>query len=140
MAEVIVFPDIEPVIVAYLNAQYSTYSVDATAGTKVPLANSTVTPAMFTRVIRTGGSVTDRVIDRVQLTIDSYGDTEEDAAVLAQKNRAFMLAIDQFTHGGVTYQFYDPQEFAAPGNLPDPDSGQERYTETLSVGVRGKAL
>lgn len=141
MTEVIVFPDAEAIIAAYLNQQYALRSITNTsAGTKAPLSNSTVAGKKFTRVTRTGGSVVDRVIDRVQITLDSYGATETEAFELARLNRGLMYAIDRVTVAATTYQFYEPQEFAGPGNLPDPDTGQERYTETFSVGVRGTAL
>lgn len=134
MSEVIVFPDVEAVVVSYLNAAYVARSETARASTKVPATR----PTKFVRVIRTGGPA-DFVIDRAQLTIEAWANKATDAMALMQLTRGLLHAIDQVTYSGRTYQFYTPQEFSGPANLPDPDSSQERYTETFSVGVRGTA-
>jgi hypothetical protein len=135
MPEVIVFPDVEAVVVSYLNTQFAARSETARASTKVPAPR----PAKFVRVLRTGGS-SSLVEDRAQLTIEAWATTAVAANALMQLTRGLMHAIDQVTYLTVTYQFYRPQEFSGPANRPDPDSGMERYTETFSVGVRGTAV
>ena len=135
MVEVIVYPDVEAVVVSYLNAEFVSRSESARASTKVPNPR----PTKFLRVQRTGG-VGDFVVDRAQLTIEAWANKATDAIALMQLVRGLMHAIDQVTYSGSTYQFYAPQEFSGPANLPDPDSEQERYTETFSVGVRGSAI
>lgn len=135
MREVIVFPDVEAIVVSYLNAEFTARAETARAGTKVPATR----PAKFVRVLRTGGS-SSLVEDRAQLTIEAWATTAVAANALMQLTRGLMHAIDQVTYSGSTYQFYRPQEFSGPSNRPDPDSDMERYTETFSVGVRGTAL
>lgn len=135
MPEVIVFPDVEALVVSYLNTAFTARSETARASTKVPATR----PTKFVRVIRTGGPSSELVIDRAQLTIEAWANKATDAIALMQLTRGLMHAIDQVTYSSRTYQFYKPQEFSGPANLPDPDSGQERYTETFSVGVRGTA-
>lgn len=135
MSEVIVFPDVEALIVSYLNAEFALRSETARASTKVPKDR----PSKFVRVLRTGGT-SELVIDRAQITLEAWADKAVDAVALMQLTRGLMHAIDQVTYQGSTYQFYSPQEFSGPANLPDPDSVQERYTETFSVGVRGTAV
>lgn len=138
MAEVIVAPDVETLIVQYLTGRYAAIPAYATikAYTKVPATR----PALFQRVLRTGGVRRQIVIDNAQITLESWGNDAIAAVNLAQLTRGLMFAIDRVTYAGSTYQFYEPQEFSGPANLPDPDSDQERYTQTFSVGVRGSAL
>lgn len=135
MPEVIVFPDVEAIVISYLNAAFTARSETARASTKVPAPR----PTKFVRVLRTGGSST-LVEDRAQLTIEAWATTAVAANALMQLTRGLMHAIDQVTVSNVTYQFYRPLEFSGPANRPDPDSGMERYTETFSVGVRGYAV
>lgn len=135
MPEVIVFPDVEAIVISYLNAEFVSRSETARASTKVPNPR----PTKFVRVLRTGGPSEHLVIDRAQLTLEAWADKATAAIALMQLVRGIMRSIDQVTYDGATYQFYAPQEFSGPANLPDPDSSQERYTETFSVGVRGTA-
>lgn len=135
VAEVIVGPDVEAIVVSYLNAELEARDNVARFATKVPATK----PAVFGRVLRTGG-VRDFVIDRPQLTVEAWAKKAVDAIALMQLTRGLMHAIDQVTYQSVTYQFYRPEEFSGPANLPDPDSGWERYTETFSVGVRATAI
>jgi len=137
MPEVVVAPDSETLVVQYLTAELAARSPWTTtkAYTKVPATR----PASFVRVLRTGGT-RDRFIDRPTLTLESWATSAITASSLAEMVRGLMFAIDQVTYSARTYQFYDPQEFSGPANLPDPDSGMERYTETFSVGVRATAV
>lgn len=137
MTELLVAPDVETLVVQYLNAELATRSPWTTteAYTKVPMNR----PAAFVRILRTGGTRT-RFIDTATLALESWADDAITASNLAQTVRALMFNIDRVTYDSVTYQFYAPQEFAGPANLPDPDSVMERYTETFSVGVRATAV
>lgn len=133
--QVIVFPDIEPIIVSYLNAQLTAFSESARASTK------TTNAAKFVTVRRTGGNAV-FVIDNARLTFEAWATTETVAANLAQLVRGIILAVDQITHSGTTYQTYEPQELAAPANNPDPDAAATyaRYTWTVQLGIRGTAI
>lgn len=137
MPEVLVAPDAETLIVQYLTGELATRApyTQVKAYTNVPNPR----PAMWVRVLRTGGT-RDFIIDRPSITLEAWAETGVAAMSLMQLVRGLMHAIDQVTYGGATHQFYDPEEFSGPANLPDPESGQERYTETFSVGVRATAL
>jgi hypothetical protein len=137
MVEILVAPDTETLIVKYLTAQLAARSPWTTtkAYTKVPKTR----PAQFVRVLRTGGTRTP-FIDTPTLAVESWAGDGMTASNLAQMVRALLFAIDRVTYNSTTYQFYAPQEFSGPANLPDPDSDQERYTETFSVGVRATAV
>lgn len=136
MNEVIVFPDAESLFIQYLNAAYMTYAAYTSPALEAYSLVPAVRPSRFTRVIRTGGVRDTLVSDRVTLTIESWSDDAIEAAEIAQLNRGLAFAIDQ--SGGV--QWYAPQEFAGPARLPDPDSAQFRYTQSISLGVRGSAV
>lgn len=138
--EVIIFPDVETLLVQHFNTQFgilaSYTSPTLEAYTVVPATR----PSRFVLVRRTGGTASSRVVDTPTVTVESWSDDPIEAAAIAALVRGIFHAIDTVTYNTVTYQFYRPQEFAGPANLPDPDSAQERYTQTLSVGVRGAAL
>lgn len=133
--EVIEFPDTEGLLISYLNIAYA---ADAT----FPAVRASVTvpatrPDEFTRIYRVGGSTPSPVVERVTLIVDCYALKSVRASALIRRTLAYLLALE--TAGGV--QFYDPQIFAGPANLPDPNvSTQSRYTATVSVGVRGTAI
>jgi len=133
--EAIEFPDVEALVVTYLNGRYvadDTFSA-VSAGATIPATR----PNAFTRIYRIGGSVSSVVVERVTLVVDCYATKSVTASALIRRTLAYLLALD--TVSGV--QFYDPQVFAGPSNLPDPNVGtQSRYTATVSVGVRGTAL
>jgi hypothetical protein len=137
MVEILVAPDTETLIVRYLTAQLASRSPWTTTQvhTKVPKTR----PTQFVRVLRTGGTRS-QFIDTATLVIESWAGDGITASNLAQMVRGLLFALDQVTYNSVTYQFYAPQEFSGPANLPDPDSDQERYTETFSVGVRATAV
>lgn len=138
--EVIVFPDAETLIVRYLNTAFLSYggytSPLLKAYTKVPKTR----PDRFVKILRVGGTQKSLVQDTPTLAVESWSTNVIEAANIAQLVRGLLHAIDTVTYQTVTYQFYRPQEFSGPANLPDPDSAQERYTQTFSVGVRGSAL
>lgn len=133
--EVIEFPDVEGLLLSYLNTAYA-------ADTSFPAVRASVNvpatrPDEFTRLYRVGGSTPLLVLERATLIVDCYAVKSVRASALMRRTLAYLLAIE--TAGGV--QFYDPQIFAGPSNLPDPNvSTQSRYTATVSVGVRGTAL
>jgi len=131
VVEVIVAPDSEALLISYLNTAYAARSNSVRAGTQVP----TPRPAAFVRVIRVGGTST-LVMDNPTFAVESWADDPILAYTNAALTRGLIHAIG--STGGS--QFYDPQEFSGPANLPDPDSGQARYTQTISVGVRQTAL
>lgn len=125
--EAIKFPDVEALLVSYLNGV-----LDEPVHTKVPSPR----PATFVRIMRTGGTATGLVTDEALIAYEAWAATEPAAQELAQRVRAYIRAVDVVA--GV--QFYGPINPTGPVNLPDPASGQARYTGLVSVGVRGTAI
>ena len=133
--EAIEFPDVEGLLLAYLN---TAYAADASFPTvKAYVTVPATRPDEFTRLYRVGGSRPSVVVERVSVIVDCYAVKSVRASALMRRTLAYLTALD--VTGGV--QFYDPQIVAGPSNLPDPNVGtQTRYTATVSVGVRGTAL
>lgn len=134
--QTIVFPDAEALAVSHVNAQLTAlFAETARASTKTTNASAFVT------VRRTGGNAV-FVIDNARLTFEAWATTEVAAQLLASRVRGIMLAVDQITYQGTTYQTYEPQELAAPANNPDPETADKyaRYTWTVQIGIRGTAI
>ena len=122
MGEAIVFPDVETLLVTALNA-----ALTEPISTRVPNPR----PSAFVRLYRSGGTRRALTIDDATIVVEAWADTEPAAAALAQNARAQIHALD--TLGA--YTALKTGEYAAPANLPDPASGQARYTATYQVLV-----
>lgn len=120
MAEVITFPDVEALLVTYLDAL-----IPERVATKVPDPR----PTALVRVMRTGGPRRAVTIDNPQITVQTWGATEVAAAELAQRVRALIHAAESF--GAVEVLKVD--EFSGPQNMPDPLTTHPRYSFTLSI-------
>jgi len=129
VAELIVFPDVEQLLIDYL-----TPSLAVPVGTAVPNPR----PTSFVTVNRFGGPRRGLVVDDAQLGFEYWAERESQAAQLAQLVRAHINALQGQRVNGV--QVYRVREFAGPANLPDPLSGQPRYVQQFGVQVRGTAL
>lgn len=127
--EPILFPDIEELVVIYLASKLS-----VPVGTKIPQDR----PSSFVVCRRTGGTRRNLVIDRASIQFHCWADTDANALALAQLTRAYIFAI-LGEHVNGSY-FYDMEESAGPGDLPDGVSNQSRYVFTFALSVRGVAL
>ncbi|WP_424462889.1 hypothetical protein [Pseudoclavibacter helvolus] len=129
MSEVIVFPDVEAMVVAYLRPPAS--EAGGSVATKAP----SPLPRLFARVSRVGGSQRDIATDTARVLVECWGPDTVTASSFASLMRAHMLAIaratDSFTRvvdgGGITY-------------LADPDTNKPRYQFFVQADVRGVAL
>lgn len=129
--EVIVFPDVEQLVIDGLTPELETLGFSVPVATRVPDPR----PDEFVRVIRTGGSRVNLVVEAAQITVEAYAARESRAERLAALCRGILPALDVVN--GV--QVYGVDEFAAPANLPDPRTTQHRYSATYAVRVRGAA-
>lgn len=133
MRQVIVFPDVEGLLVSYLTQQLVWRADTASVHVSVPNPR----PARFVLVPRIGGTEENLVTDAATIGVECWAATPQQAAKLAQLVRALIHALPGKVVEGVP--FYRVQEFAGPANLPDPTSDQSRYVFTLSVTARGFA-
>ena len=137
MAEVIVFPDVENAIRVYLTATFAALAgfatVTATTGTK-----PATLPAEFVHITRTGGTA-DLVVDRPQITLETYAKRGSRAIEIAQMARGILAAAArEGVLTGVTAYRYS--EFSGPYLDPDPNAPlHTRYSATIQIAVRGHA-
>lgn len=133
MTEVVLFPDATATVIDLLGAALAERDDDAPVLPRVPDPR----PARFVTVRRTGGVSRSIVIDDTQLTVESWGDSDEDAHDLAQLCRGLLHAAVGTVQGVVV--MYRVTEVAGPANLPDPMSDQPRYSQTFLAAMRGSA-
>lgn len=131
--EVVIFPDVEDLLVTYLTAELAARSDPATVHTTVPNPR----PDRFVLVPRVGGPKASLVVDNPTIGIECWAATAGQALGLCQLVRGLVHALPGRTVAGVP--FYRTSEFAGPANLPDPASNQSRYILTVSLRVRGTA-
>jgi hypothetical protein len=127
----VVFPDAELVVAVGLRDVLPTLGESCPVLMMIPDPR----PATFVIVRRVGGVRGSMVTDRALLAIEAWGDDPGDAQGLAQLCRAAVHSLRGEVVDGVTV--YGVTEVAGPGNLPDPESTQARYTMTVQVGLRG---
>jgi hypothetical protein len=125
LPEPVTFPDVEAVLVGHLAD-----ALDVPVSTMIPNPR----PSRFVRLLRTGGPATSVVIDQAQITVEAWGDSPVDAALLAAEARAALNAMTGRVPG-----VQRVAELAGPANLPDEHSSQARYSWSLIVNVRGHA-
>lgn len=132
--ERIVFPDAVAAVISALNTQ-----LPALGFTGVPVRSKVPNPrpARFIAVYRTGGPRLNIVVDSAQITVEAWANSQSEAHDLAQAARAILNSLEGTSVGGTL--LYGINEFSGPADLPDPESGQARYTWTSSVNTRGVA-
>lgn len=117
-------------------AEWSQLAIDAIrARVTAPVSSSIPRdrPAEYVRVLRTGGTRT-RLVDRPQITVETFARRESRAEALANQCRSALAALPGTTVGGV--QVYKVEELAGPANLPDPTTSDSRFTQTVVIHGR----
>lgn len=114
--------DIEGLLVSYLRA-----GLDVPVSTKVPNPR----PAAFVRVMRTGGPVSQRVLDLPQVSVTAWAASSVSAERLADQVRSLLLDGASRSTAGlhrvrVESFYYDP----------DPDTGSDRYSLLVTATAR----
>jgi|GEM_PF-2299873 len=121
----VTFPDVETMCVAFAQTR-------TTADVATKIANPR--PVRYARVWRTGGGAVNRVLERAQITVTcgSAVDDEDASAIARELRHAFLngYASMPLVRG--------VDEVVGPYFDPDPDTGEDRYTFTLQLLVRGK--
>lgn len=132
--EVIVFPDVEDLLVTYLTAELAEREESATVHTQIPNPR----PDRFVVVPRVGGTRRNLVVDSPTIGVECWAERPKPALDLCQLVRGLVLALPGRVVDGVP--FYRVSEFGGPSNLPDTLSNQARYVFTVSVSCRGSAV
>lgn len=123
MVDVLLAPDPKLAVISYLSEH-----LDCPVVGTIPHKR----PGVFVRVMLAGGSgVHRRVLDRTAFTVECWHQTEPEAARLAQRARALVMAADYM--GGEPV--YGLREWSSPKDHPD-ESGQPRYRQTIEMRMR----
>jgi hypothetical protein len=120
------FPNAEVLLIDYLDGQVG-----------APVANAVPDPrpGEFVVVRRQGGIALNPVADGPLMTIESWAATDTAAEARIQLVRRKLHELQGTTLAGVPV--YRVNEVGGPGNLPDPDSEQPRYTMLMQLMFRG---
>lgn len=128
MAELIIFPDVEALVVQVINAAMADLGRSTRASTRAPSPR----PADWVRVERFGGPRESIISENAQIIIEFWSGNETDAAYGLALARAVLNSQDS--------QLFGVTEISGPSELPDPDTSQIRYTQNFGVRVRGSVL
>lgn len=123
--ELIVFGDVEGLVIGVLNTALAVLLPGVKASTQVP----TTRPDEFIRVMRAGGPKETLVTENALIIVEAWALSEARAVTILNLARAVLNAQDG-TLFGVT-------EISGPNNLPDPTTSGIRYTQTFGVRSRG---
>ncbi|MDU0349233.1 hypothetical protein [Actinomyces sp. MRS3W] len=117
-------PDVKALVMAALAA-----GLDCPVVSRRP--DNGEAPARFVRVIDTGGTGrADRILTVGQVTVDSYAASTGQARDLAATVEAIICDLPATTVPVANVTCTSPAE------LPDPDTGQARYTATYQITTR----
>lgn len=115
-------PEVTNLVASYLRAELS-----VAAQGKAP---ATV-PATFVHVMRTGGVLVNRIVDRAQVTLTCWAPD-----VAAAERLAADVALALTSASGSVDLVRGVGEVSGPYFDPDPVSGRPRYSMTVPVTVR----
>lgn len=135
---VIVFPDIQTVVVEYLTAALAERTEPYVFGVKVGTAIERPRLPVAVTVERAGGVRTLPSVDNPRVEIQVWHGTDGDAQLLALLVRALLHAMPgvvETSAGDVTVTRV--ADFAGPFRSPDPLSNHPRVRLTVEVGVHG---
>ena len=131
MVEIIAPPDYEALAVSWLTGKLGT---GVAIHSKVP----TTRPAVFAKVIRTGGHKLDLAYHEGQLTFECWGATETAAEAVAKLAYGNMFALAGDSVGAVFVRRV--VEVGGVVNSQDPETHNPRYVFTVGVQARMTVL
>lgn len=135
MAEVLISPDVESLVVAYLKAALTARGFTVAVGTKIRSPR----PAGFVQVLRLGGVERDRFTDSPLIVVHSWAESDVAASALARTAQALLKAApDAYLMGGSTIDRYI--EVGGVQNNPDPDTANPRYSFSAQLDIRKSVL
>jgi len=129
------FPDPEALIVAYLTEQLPAYDVTLPVATTIPLDTDGAPADRYVRVVLTGGSARDLVIDDALFAIENHDGIDGDSAETARIAgiiRGLMSAMP--LHVPAVRRV---REVGRPVPRHHPDTGAPSYSQTLQITTRG---
>lgn len=130
----VLFPDATELYLDHLATELDSRGYELPGHSEIPNPR----PSEWFRVMRAGGPRANWGADRPQLIFEAWADDDIAAHDWAQILRALVLGSENTVLDGV--QVYRIDELSGPGSLPDPDSGQHRYTFQVAPMLRGATL
>ena len=134
MSEVIVFPDVEALVVEGLSDALTARGRNAYVSTRTPNPRQ---PDMV-RVSRTGGARRDLVTDQPMVTVECWGEDGPAASELARLCRALVWSWGGSMVAGEWVRAV--REVGGVVSFPDPDTALPRYQFTVQLDTRGEAI
>lgn len=138
MSELVIYPDSEAVLIAYLRQALTGTQFDgAHIGTKTAAGsgNTLTTPAAVL-VSLIGGSETVRTLESLTFNIDTRDEDPERASLLGATVRAHMAVMPwECVHANVL----GVTETTRPVPFPDPLTGAPSYRQQHQLRIRGTA-
>lgn len=132
---IIVFPDPENLLVAYLQNALDNRGHNIPVATTVPQTRNGTPVTRFVRVRLLGGSLRSLVLDEPTFAFETHDLDEEAAGALAALVRALIPAAVDVPGTPIN----STTEISRPQNLPDPVSGNPRYSQSHQFTIRGTA-
>lgn len=126
MVELVVFPDVEAAMVAYLKPKL----VGVKVSTTVPNPRS---PKMV-RVEAAGGSGRGLAVSKRVLIVQCWDTSSPDAANLCERVAAIVHAAER---DPTIPEIRGVTSIGEPTSFPDPDTSLPRYQFSVSLDVRG---
>lgn len=130
MTEVILFADVEALVVTWLKSKIAGVSVS----TKIPDPR----PTKLIKVTRLGGSKKRLNADSPMVVFECWGSTSVEASTLCQQARAYVNAMEGETINGTW--IFKVREAGGPAFFPDPNTTLPRYQFSVTIDTKGKTL
>ena len=127
VAEVVTFPDVQALVVAFLKAQFAAVGESARAASKVP----SPIPARFVRVDVGSANERNRIVAEPLLILQAYAKSEPEAYALCERARALVRVMHEHDDDRVA----GCVSSSLPVPFPDPDSSMARYQCTVQLLV-----
>ena len=137
MSELIAQPDVDDVMVTFFNTQLPVQTGFAGVPTQTGIPNPR--PSRHVRTFVTGGGEINLVTEEALVTVESFGETEAEAAALARMNDALLKRAGRAGWLGST-ACKSVRTVSRPQNLPDPLYSGIRYTALYAIRFGGAVI
>ncbi|MFD4294139.1 hypothetical protein ACFWQG_13055 [Rhodococcus sp. NPDC058532] len=130
MADIVEFPGMAAVAVAFLRGEFATSGETARVSTKVP----NPMPPRMVRIDIGGSSERNRVTGSVLVIVQAYAASEPEAERLCERARALLRSTPELDSvPGASIMACLGSSLPVP--LPDPDVATPRYQATVQLAV-----
>lgn len=138
MTALVIFADAEDTVGTWLQTALAAHGRSRPVSTKGPDDFNRAAPGRgeYVRIQAIGGSPAGVTLEDVLFTIESYADDVAAAIATAEVCRALLAAAPRLAGSPI----YATEQVSRPQSLPDPRTGMSRYTQTISVRIRGTVI